>query len=257
MVPGRGTVRVDRSGPRATVVWDRPPVHVFDTALLEDLAAALRSEAVRSAHVIVLHGANHRWSAGFAVEDHMADRVRPMFAAFRALLRDLWEVPGPTLAQVEGPCLGGGLEILAACDLAFATASSTFGQPEIRLGVFPPLAASVDGRTLGPKRASEVLFLGETMPAGRAESFGLISRVVSDGSMEAEVDRVVERLAGSRREALVLLKSAIHANEPAPWAGLDTAEAIYLDRLMALPNAEEGLRAFLEKRTPVWPAPVG
>ena len=256
MSPQHGTVRVDRSGARATVVWDRPPVHVFDTALLEELAAALRTEAVRCAHVVVLKGANHRWSAGFAVEDHLADRVRPMFAAFRSVLRALWEVPGPTLAQVEGPCLGGGLELLAGCDLAFASASSTFGQPEIRLGVFPPLAASLDCRTLGPKRAAELLMLGDTLTAGQAESFGLVSRVLSNESVESDVERVVEHLSGLRKEALRLLKAAMHAQEPLPWAGLDRAERIYLNQLMALPQADEGLRAFLEKRAPAWPAPA-
>ncbi len=250
----RGTVRVDRTGVRATVEWSRPPVNVFDIALLDDLASALRSETVRSAHTVVLRGANHRWSAGFAVEDHLAGRVRPMFRAFRGVLEALGEVPAPTLGQVEGPCLGGGLEILSACDLAVASASATFGQPEIRLGVFPPLAAASLDRTVGPKRAAEILLLGETLSATRAEEVGLISRVVPDLTTEDEVMRTAERLEGFRPEALVLLKRVIR-EAPATLGGrLDRAERVYLEELMELPQAEEGLRAFLEKREPVWSA---
>lgn len=250
----RGTVRVERTGGRVTVVWDRPPVHVFDIPLLEALAQTLRSAPVREAHVVVLRGERHRWSAGFAVEDHLAERVRGMFQAFRSVLRALAEVPGPTLAQVEGPCLGGGLEILSLCDLAFAADSATFGQPEIRLGVFPPLAAAWNPRSLGPKPAAELLFLGETMTAHQAQEVGLVSRVLPSDALEAEVGRVAVQLSGLRREALVFLKAAMHAGESRRWAELEEAERIYLERLMRLPNAEEGLKAFLEKRAPVWPA---
>lgn len=249
-----GEVRLERTGARATVVWDRPPLHIFDVGLMESLRAVLRSEEVRAAHVVVLKGARGRWSAGFSVEDHLADRVRPMFRAFRNLLEALWEVPGPTLAQVEGPCLGGSLELLSACDLAFAASSATFGQPEIGLGVFPPLAAALLDRTVGPKRGAELLFLGDVVSAERAAAFGLVSRVVADDVLEEEVARAADRLAGFRREALVLAKRARHAGQPFPWDRLEQAERIYLDELMALPGAEEGLRAFLEKRSPIWPS---
>lgn len=254
MSRGAGSVRVDRTGTRATVIWDRPPLNVFDLALVEDLADALRSEPVRTAHVVVAKGDRHRWSAGLAVEDHLSGRVRPMLRAFGELLRTLRDVPGPVLAEVEGPCLGGGLELLGACDLAFAGASATFAQPEVRLGVFPPFAAAVDGRSLGPKRTAELLFLGDTIGAARAEAFGLINRTVADDMIEDEVNRTTEQLEGFRRETLVLLKKALRESEGPPWPLLDQAERTYLEELMALPDAEEGLRAFLEKRAPVWPA---
>ncbi len=249
-----GTVTVAREGPRASVTWDRPPLNVFDIPLLTELAAALRREPVRSAHVVVVGGARHRWSAGFSVEDHMADRVHPMFAAFRDVLTAFSELPPPIVARVEGPCLGGGLEMLLACDLAIAGASATFGQPEIRLGVFPPFAAAVMESAVGPQRAAELLLLGETLGAERAAAIGLVSRVVPEEALEAEVDRTATRLCGLRREALVLLKSAMRREGSSVASRLSRAEKIYLEELMRLPSAEEGLRAFLEKREPVWPA---
>lgn len=248
-----GSVTVERTGPRATVVWRRPPLQVFDLGLLEQLAQALRSEDVRSASVVVLKGADRRWSAGLEVRDHLSDRLRAMFGAFRELLAAVWEVPGPTLAQVEGPCLGGGLELLMVCDLAFAATGAAFGQPEVRLGVFPPLAAVLAPRALGTKRASELLFLGETWSAERAEELGLVSRTVPDERLEREVDGVAEKLGRLRGDALRLLKKAVHANASPVGPRFDFAERVYLDELMALPNAEEGLNAFLERREPVWP----
>ncbi len=251
------SVRVERSGARTTVIWERPPVNVFNIALLDQLAHTLRSAPVRSANVVVLKGARHRWSAGFDVEDHLSDRLRPMLEAFRDLVRALWEVPGPTLAQVEGPCLGGAVELLAACDLALAAESATFGQPEVRLGVFPPFTTALGPRMIGPKRTAELVFLGETLSARRAETFGLLNGVVAESSLEEEVDRVTERLCGYRSDTLVLLKKAVHASNPLPWTEMERVERIYLDELMNLPKAEEGLRAFLEKREPHWPPRAG
>lgn len=255
MPAARGSVEVDREGARATVTWSRPPLNVFDTALLDDLARALRTEPVRSAHVVVLEGADHRWSAGFAVEDHLPERVRPMFRAFHEVLRAIAEVPAPTLAAVKGPCLGGGLELLEACDLAFAARSATFGQPEVRLGVFPPLAAVTAPERLGPKRAADLLLLGETIGAEQALALGLVSRVAADEALDAEVRGATDRLSGFRRETLVLLKRAMRIRADLPWGPLVAAERLYVDGLLALPDADEGLRAFLEKRPAVWPAP--
>jgi len=257
MSDGSERVRVHRDGTRATLTWNRPPVNVLDIEMLRELTGALRSEEVRSAHVVILRGAGHCWSAGFAVEDHLATQVRAMLDSFRDLLAALGGVPGPILGQVEGPCLGGGLELLSACDLAIAAASATFGQPEIRLGVFPLLAAAEMPRALGPKPAAELLLLGETVDAARAGSIGLVSRVVPDDALDAEVERVAGRLQGYRHEALVLLKRVMREDRPDRTSRLGFAERVYLDELMHLPSAEEGLRAFLEKRAPVWPSAEG
>lgn len=254
MTAGPGRVEVGREGTAATVTWDRPPLHVFDVDLLDRVSEALASREVRTANVVVVRGADHRWSAGFAVEDHFPGRVRAMFAAQRRLLTALEEVPTPVFAPVEGPCLGGGLEILGACDLAFASTSATFGQPEIRLGVFPPVAAALAPAALGPKRAAELLYLGETVPAARALELGLVSRVVPPERLDAEVAGVVARLGTFRRETLRLLKRAVRGTDAVPADRVEFAERLYLDRLLALPDAEEGLRAFLEHRAPSWPA---
>jgi cyclohexa-1,5-dienecarbonyl-CoA hydratase len=247
-------VRVERHGPRTDLTWERPPWNVFDRALLEQLTAALGSAEVRRAHVVTLAGAGRKWSAGLAVDDHLPDRLGPMLSAFRSLLEALAAVPVPTIARVEGPCLGGGVELVLPCDIAYAATSASFGQPEIRLGVFPPLSAVALPSTVGPKRAAELLYRGEPIDARRAEAIGLITRAVPDDDLPNEVDRAAGQIGAHRREALVLLKRALRGAPGGLGPEYDRAERIYLDELMELPHADEGLRAFLEKRPAVWPA---
>lgn len=247
-----GTVTVERVAGRATVTWEHGPANVFDTALLEEFTRALRREEVTGAHVVVLRGGGKSWSGGLSVEDHLQPRVSAMFEAFRTALRTLWNLPPPTIAQVHGRCLGGGMELLMACDLAIASAGATFGQPEIRLGVFAPFGAATYPHLLGSRQAAELLFLGTPLDARQAASAGIVNRVVPEGELDASVALTAQTVCSHRREVLRLLKRVLRTTETDPWSRLAVAERAYLGDLMALPDAEEGLRAFLEKRTPAW-----
>jgi cyclohexa-1,5-dienecarbonyl-CoA hydratase len=247
-----GTVRVERVDGRATVTWDRAPVNVFDRDLLEELTRALQSEPVIGANVVVLRGAGKCWSAGLSVEEHLKPRVASMLEAFRETLSVLWNLPVPTIAQVHGSCLGGGMELMMACDLAIASERAMFGQPEIRLGVFAPFGAANYARLLGSRAAAELLYLGVPFDARRAAASGVINRVVPEEELEASVALTGETLRSHRRATLRLLKHVLRRTEPDPWSRLTYAEHAYLDDLMAGDDAEEGLRAFLEKRTPEW-----
>ncbi|MHB1435642.1 MAG: enoyl-CoA hydratase/isomerase family protein [Thermoplasmata archaeon] len=247
-----GTVTVERVAGRATITWERGPANVFDTGLLEEFTRVLQREEVTGAHVVVLRGGGKSWSGGLSVEDHLKPRVSAMFEAFRTTLRTLWNLPAPTIAQVHGRCLGGGLELLMACDLAIASAGATFGQPEIRLGVFAPFGAATYPHLLGPRRAAELLFLGTPLDARQAAAAGIVNRVVPEDELDASVALTAQTISSHRREVLRLLKRVLRRTETDPWSRLAIAERAYLDELMALEDAEEGLRAFLEKRTPVW-----
>jgi len=247
-----GTVSVERIEGRATVTWEHGPANVFDIALLEELTRALQREEVRGAHVVVLRGGGKSWSGGLSVEDHLKPRVVEMFEAFHRTLTTLWNLPGPTIAQVHGRCLGGGLEVLMACDLAIASEGATFGQPEIRLGVFAPFGAATYSHLLGARPAAELLFLGTPFDARRAASAGIVNRVVPDEELDASVALTAQTLCSHRLDTLRLLKRVLRRSATDPWAPLVYAERTYLDDLMGLEASEEGLRAFLEKRAPVW-----
>ncbi|MFZ0698772.1 MAG: enoyl-CoA hydratase/isomerase family protein [Thermoplasmata archaeon] len=247
-----GTVSVARIDGRATVTWERPPANVFDLGLLEEFTRALKREEVTSAHVAVLRGGGKSWSGGLSVEDHLKPRVSEMLEAFRKALMTLWNLPVPTIAQVHGRCLGGGMELLMACDLAIASEGATFGQPEIRLGVFAPFGAATYAHLLGARPAAELLYLGTPFDADRAVSAGIVNRVVPEEDLDASVALTAQTLCSHRRETLRLLKRALRRSEVDPWSRLAYAEHVYLDELMMHEQSEEGLRAFLEKRTPIW-----
>jgi cyclohexa-1,5-dienecarbonyl-CoA hydratase len=247
-----GTVSIVRVDGRVTVTWDRPPANVFDIGLLEEFTRVLQRDEVTGAHVVVLRGGGKSWSGGLSVEDHLKPRVSEMFDAFHEALTTLWNLPAPTIAQVHGRCLGGGMELLMACDLAFASEGATFGQPEIRLGVFAPFGAATYAHLLGPRHAAELLFLGTPFDAERALSAGIVNRVVPEEELDASVALTAQTFCSHRRETLRLLKRVLRRSEVDPWSRLAYAERAYLDELMMLEQSEEGLRAFLEKRTPVW-----
>ena len=247
-----GRVEVTHDDSQTSIAWDRPPSNVFDLALLEELTRALREPKTREATVVVLRGAGKCWSTGLSIEDHLRPRVERMLAAFHDAVAALWELPGITIAQVHGHCLAGGLELVIACDLAIASEGAKFGQPEIRLGVFPPFGVAFYHQLLGPKRAAELLYTGATFDAARAEELGIVNRVVSERELPAQVALAATSLAGYRPLALRLLKRALRHAEGEAWSNLAYAERTYLHELMAGADAEEGLRAFLEKRAPQW-----
>jgi cyclohexa-1,5-dienecarbonyl-CoA hydratase len=247
-----GTVSVERVDGRATVMWERGPANVFDIPLLNELTRALEREEVRGAHVVVLRGGGKSWSGGLSVEDHLKPRVAAMFEAFHRALVTLWDLPVPTIAQVHGRCLGGGLELLMACDLAIASQGATFGQPEIRLGVFAPFGVATYAQLLGSRQAAELLFLGTPFDASRALAAGIVNRVVLDEELDASVALAAQTVCSHRPGTLRLLKRVLRGAGVDPWPGLALAERAYLGELMAYEGSEEGLRAFLEKRSPVW-----
>jgi cyclohexa-1,5-dienecarbonyl-CoA hydratase len=247
-----GTVRVERVDGRATITWERAPLNIFDIPMLKELTRALRQDEVTGAHVVVLRGAGKCWSAGLAVEDHLKDHLPAMFEAFREALSSLWSLPVPTIAQVHGSCLGGGMELLMACDLAIASNRATFGQPEIRLGVFAPFGAANYAQLLGARPAAELMFLGAPFDATRAAALGIVNRAVPEEELTASVALAAQTFCGHRRETLHLLKRTLRRSGVDPWPSLAVAERTYVEELMAGADSEEGLHAFLEKRAPVW-----
>ena len=247
-----GEVQVTIVEGRATVEWSRPPLNIFDVDLLTKLATALHRREVREAKVVIVRGLGKGWSAGFEIGDHLAPRVDAMLGAFDRALRALWELPAPTIAEVHGRCLGGGLELLMACDLAYAADDATFSQPEVRLGVFAPFAAAYYPQALGSRTAFELMMTGGTLSAAQAAALGVVNRAVPAVELPATVALLSQTICGYRRETLRLMKRAIRRTTSDPWSHVAHAERLYREELMASPDAEEGLRAFLEKRSPVW-----
>jgi len=234
------------------VTLDRPPLNILSIGMLRELLSALKEAATEhSLKALVVRAKGKMFSAGVDVADHTAEKVAEMISLFDRTCVSLAEFPAPTIAVVQGSALGGGCELVACCDLVIASEEARFGQPEIQLGVFPPIAAIRLPRQIGARRAAEILLTGELFDAAEAARIGLINRAVPASELEGAAEELVHKLGSLSAAALRACKQAtrLGADE---WLGLEAVERLYLEKLMATQDAQEGLAAFLEKRRPVW-----
>lgn len=232
----------------------RPPLNVLNIAMLKELCDAVDALAGRPRlRVLVIAAEGRVFSAGVDVEDHVGDKVGPMIAAFHGLFRRLADLEPVTVAEVHAHALGGGCELAAFCDLVLASEEATFGQPEIQLGLFPPVTAAAFPYFMHGKKTLELMLTGERVSAGDAEEMGLVNRTWPAEGFRDEARSFVERLASRSGVALRLAKKAYYAGVDVPFAdALDRAERIYLRELMTSRDALEGIAAFREKREPRW-----
>jgi cyclohexa-1,5-dienecarbonyl-CoA hydratase len=176
-----------------------------------------------------------------------------MIPEFLETIAALDAFPVPVVAGVRGKCVGGGFELVQAADLIVAGQGASFGQPEIVLGVFPPAACVMLPGRLPPAVVSRMIYAGEAISATEAERWGLVERVVPDQDVERAALDVARRIAGHSAAALRVAKRALRGGGAlARHAALRAAGQVYLHDLMETHDAVEGLRAFTEKRPPVW-----
>jgi cyclohexa-1,5-dienecarbonyl-CoA hydratase len=250
----RAGLRVEREDALVRVVLDDPPLNVLTLTTLEILWRTLGTLADDpSVSVLLLTGEGRAFSAGVDVSDHSDDKVDAMLESLHGVFQALLDFPGPVVGAVNGAALGGGCELLMACDVVLSKASAKIGQPEIRLGVFPPLAAAVLPRLVGRQRALDLILSGRTLRAPEAADMGLVTRVIPDDDFEVEVEAYVGGLASLSPPVLRVAKRAVLDGLERPAAkALRHAESLYRRDLMRLDDAQEGLTAFIEKREPVW-----
>lgn len=251
------TVRVDRGDDGVATLWvDRPPLNILDLDTLAALGSAATALAAEPPRVLVVRGAGRCFSAGVAVEDHTPDKIGLMLERFHGALEGLRKLPSVTVAAVHGHCLGGGMELAAACDLAIAGDDARFGQPEVKLGCYPPYAAALYPSLLGPRVTLDLLLTGRTIDAAEALRFGFVSRVVPAGDLDAAVEEIAGALGGLSAEVARLTKKAVAAGTSQGAADLAAAlaecERIYLEELAETADMEEGIAAFLDKRRAEW-----
>ena len=247
-------ITVDMVEGVAWLTLNRPPLNILTIEMIAELDEALETLAQQSQlKVVVLTGSGKAFCAGVDVADHAPERVELMIHSFGHLFTRLRALPIPTLAVVRGAALGGGTELALGCDLVLAAASARFGQPEIKLGVFPPIAAALFPHLIGYQQAARILFSGETITAEEAARLGLVTFVAADEELEETLERLLKQFRGMSAAALRLTKSALlRGTDLGGVQALPHIEELYLGDLMATSDAREGIQAFLEKRQPVW-----
>jgi cyclohexa-1,5-dienecarbonyl-CoA hydratase len=179
--------------------------------------------------------------------------VDRMLAIFHAVIRRLLRLECPVVGVVRGAALGGGCELLMACDVVLAHEDARIGQPEIKLGAFPPAAAALLPRLVGRRAALAMILTGRPLVAAEAKDLGLVTEVFGHDVFDAEVREYVAELAGASGPVLRLAKRTVQECQALPVdAAIGHAEEVYLGELMRLADPHEGLAAFMEKRPPAW-----
>jgi cyclohexa-1,5-dienecarbonyl-CoA hydratase len=238
----------------ARLTLDAPPLNILTRAVLTELRETLAGLVPQhDLRVALLTAQGLHFSAGADVGEHLPPEHAALIPEFIATVAALAAFPLPVMAVVQGRCLGGGFELVMAADLVIAAEGASFAQPEIRLGLLPPAACALLPLRATPATAARLVLTGEPITAAEARAAGLVALVVPDGELERAAGELAARLAGHSAAALRLAKRALRAGERAARErALGEAQAIYLDELMTTRDALEGLRAFTEKRPPVW-----
>lgn len=243
----------DRTG---RIRFMRPPLNVFNIAMMREINDAVNVCAGKHELVAIVFDAaegSRAFSAGVAVEEHVEETVYQMLESFHSIFRTLEQAGKPAMALVDGAALGGGCELVAGCDIVIASDRSRFGQPEIKLGVFPPVAAILLPRIIGDKRARELMLTGDLIDAREALRLGLVNYVVAPAELEQKAQDVLVKLRELSAPALEATKRAIEIGYGARFNdALSEVENLYLNELMKTADAREGIKAFMEKRKPLW-----
>ena len=252
--PKLSRISLEFDGSAARIALRNPPLNVIDLAMMEELRYALAEiEAREDVCVIVVSGDGKAFSVGVDVAAHTPDKVEEMLAKFHAVIRALVATKKVTIAAVHGYCLGGGAELAMMCDMVYTTESAQWGFPEIKLGCYPPVACTALAALVGQKKAAELILTGRTTDGKEAVAIGLANRAVAESELPASVDERVGDLRKLSPASLAVAKKASYAWDSMHFdKGLARAERIYFDELMKTEDANEGIRAFMEKREPKW-----
>jgi cyclohexa-1,5-dienecarbonyl-CoA hydratase len=238
----------------AKITIDRPPLNVLDIKTMKEINQALESITNdQTLKLLIITGKGKNFSGGVDVQDHTMDKYEEMIEVFHKMFRLLIVFPRPTVSVINGAALGGGCELATFCDMAIASETAKIGQPEIKIGVLPPIAAITLPRLIGRKKALELILTGEAVNAEEALKLGLVNYVVPEETLEEEVNKFARKFVNLSGVILGLTKRAAMQGIDNDFEQvLQKVEHIYNREMMNTKDAQEGLQSFMEKRRPVW-----
>lgn len=238
----------------AKIIINLPPLNILDIPTLEEMSQALAElKDDDEVKVVAITGSGEKaFSAGVAVGDHLGGKLPKMVEVFHRLFESLVEVDKPTIALVNGVALGGGCEVVAGCDMAIASDKAQLGQPEIKLGVYPPPASILFPRIMSRRHAFELILSGDSVGAKEAERIGLINKAVPAAEFKEQSEAFIKRFTANSGLALTQARRALYRNFDLSFKDALEATGVDAAMVMAGENSIEGLTAFLEKRKPLW-----
>jgi cyclohexa-1,5-dienecarbonyl-CoA hydratase len=248
------TVKVNVADGIGRVTLSNPPLNILTREVMASLRSELRNlEAEGALRVLLLASEGKHFSAGADVAEHLPPDYTEMIPEFLDTVAMIDAFPLPTVAAVQGRCLGGGFELVLGADLVIAAESAKLGQPEIMLGVIPPAACALLPDLCSRGAAAEIVYTGEAISAQHGLGVGLVWKVVPDDRLDDEATDAAKLIARHSGAALRIAKRALRATTAVTHtAAMAAVGRIYVEELMDTEDALEGLNSFLEKRQPTW-----
>jgi methylglutaconyl-CoA hydratase len=259
-------LKLDLSSPASRITLDRPEVrNAFDDRLIGELLDAFgevgeawdapggegpRALVLTGGGETFCAGADMNWmrrSAGYSRDENEADAMR-----MAAMLRALDELPLPTIARVNGACLGGGMGLIACCEIVVSADTAKFGFTEARLGIAPAVISAFVLPKIGASAARRYFLTAEIFGAAEAKAMGLVHEVVAAGDLDTAVQGLMSALSGNGPHAVSAAKMLIREAYARPRKDAIENAVRVIAALRASAEGQEGLGAFLEKRPPSW-----
>jgi cyclohexa-1,5-dienecarbonyl-CoA hydratase len=236
------------------IILNNPPLNILNIEMMKEINHALKNFQKRSLKVLIIEANGKAFSAGVDISDHTKEKVDEMIRVFHNIFTNLLKIKVLTISLVNGAALGGGCEVATFCDIVIASDNSKFGQPEISVGVLPPVASAIFPKIIGGKKALELIITGEIISAKKAKDLGLINHMLQVENFKSEAEKFIyEKLTNNSSIVLQLTKRAFIEGATLNYSeSIKKIEDIYLNELMNTNDANEGLTAFMEKRKPVW-----
>jgi len=238
----------------AKLTLNHAPHNVLTIPMMREMAEAIESLNGRTdTKAILLQSSQTAFSAGISLEDSRPDRVFQTLDAFTRVFQAMIDISKPVIVVVNGPAIGAGSELVGFGDVVLATPRAKFAQPEVKLGVFPPFAAVMLPQMIGQKKTYELILTGEALTAEEALRLGFVNKVVPETELKATVDSLLARIGEFSGPVLEVTKKVISGSMGLPLRdAMKNSQDLYLNELMNLEDVQEGLRAVIEKRKPVW-----
>jgi len=238
----------------ARITLNRPKFNMMDIGMMGEINGLLEGfVGDQDLKCVVIDAAGRHFCTGVEVGDHKPDKVGDMIATFNRIFELLEQIDVPVIAKVQGFCLGGGMELAIACDVIVADMGASFGQPEIKVGFFPPYAAIRLPHLVGPAKAVEICTTGKFYSAPEAQIMGMVAHVAEDGRLAETADNIVTEIQANSPLIIRLNKRAVRQHLGMNFKqALEGVSDLFLNTLMKTEDTLEGIASYEEKRKPKW-----
>jgi len=247
-------IKYEKADAVARITLNRPKFNMMNIDMMNEMSDQI--EALRDdtdLKCLAFYAEGKHFCTGVEVGDHKPENVEQMIATFNRLVELVDQLEVPTLAVVQGFCLGGGMELAIACDVIVAAKAAKFGQPEIKVGFFPPYAAVRLPHLIGPAKAIEICTTGKFYTAEEAQLMGMVNYAVADDQLSGTSEQIIKDIQSNSPLIIRLNKRAVKKHLGLDFkTALEGASDLFLNTLMKTEDTLEGIASYEEKRQPLW-----